>query len=113
MQALAFMLVLKDFRTMQEQIDKNLMKERVVAFLTSRFGALSSLMAGIGIHGVLAYTRAQRTRELGMGIALGATKATVIGMVLEQSALACRLSLWPPNYLCRCVRTRSSQSIVW
>jgi len=84
MRALDSSLVLNNFRTMQEQIDKNLNGERVVAFLAASFGALAVLMAGIGIYGVLAYSTAQRTREIGIRIAVGATRGSVARIVLVE-----------------------------
>jgi putative ABC transport system permease protein len=85
LQALDSSLVLNNFRTMQEQIDKNLNGERVVAFLAASFGALAVLMAGIGIYGVLAYSTAQRTREIGIRIAVGATRVAVARIVLVEA----------------------------
>jgi len=77
-------LVLDNFRTMQEQIDDNLMVERVIALLASSFGILAALMAAVGLYGVLAYSTAQRTREIGIRIALGADRTSVMRMVLVE-----------------------------
>jgi len=84
MQALDSKLVLDNFRTMQEQIDDNLTSERVVAILASAFGLLAVVMAAVGLYGVLAYSTAQRTREIGIRIALGAARVSVIRMVLVE-----------------------------
>jgi putative ABC transport system permease protein len=84
MQTLDPNLVLNKFRTMQEQIDKDLNGERVIAFLASIFGILAALMAAIGIYGVLAYSTAQRTREIGVRIAVGATRAAIVRMVMVE-----------------------------
>jgi ABC-type antimicrobial peptide transport system permease subunit len=84
MQSLDSKLVLDRFRTMQEQIDDSLSAERSIALLASSFGLLAALMAAVGIYGVLAYTTAQRTREIGIRIALGATRSTVLRMVLTE-----------------------------
>jgi putative ABC transport system permease protein len=77
-------LVLDTFRTMQEQINDNLTTERVVAFLAESFGALAALMAAVGLYGVLAYSTVQRTSEIGIRMALGASRASVIRMVLAE-----------------------------
>jgi predicted permease len=82
MQGLDSKLVLDTFRTMDEQVDINLVTERVIALLASGFGVLAALMAAVGLYGVLAYSTAQRTSEIGIRMALGATRASVVKMVL-------------------------------
>lgn len=84
MQRLDSKLVLADFRTMKEQIDDTLTAERVIAFLAESFGLLAALMAAIGLYGVLAYSTAQRTTEIGIRMALGATRALVVRVVLAE-----------------------------
>jgi putative ABC transport system permease protein len=84
MQALDSKLVLDNFRTMQEQIDDNLIAERVIAILASSFGVLAVLMAAVGLYGVLAYSTVQRTREIGIRIAMGAARGSVMRMVLVE-----------------------------
>jgi putative ABC transport system permease protein len=74
--------VLDNFRTMQQQIDDNLTAERTIALLASSFGVLAVFMAAVGLYGVLAYSTAQRTREIGLRIALGAARSSVMRMVL-------------------------------
>ncbi|PYY08179.1 MAG: ABC transporter permease [Acidobacteria bacterium] len=86
MQALDSKLVLDAFRTMQEQVDENLSDDRVIALLATSFGLLAALMAAIGIYGVLAYSAAQRTREIGIRIAMGASRSEVVRMVLSDVA---------------------------
>jgi len=70
-------------RTMDEQIDNNLSNERLISLLSVAFGVLATLLAGVGIYGVLAYSTAQRTREIGIRIALGSTRLGVAGIVLS------------------------------
>jgi len=84
MQGVDSKIVMDSFRTMDEQIDSILGTERLVALLASSFGILAALMAGVGLYGVLAYSMAQRTREIGIRMALGAGKASVVRMVLTE-----------------------------
>lgn len=82
MQTLDSNLVLDTFRTMDEQVDNNLIAERVIALLASGFGVLAALMAAVGLYGVLAYSTTQRTSEIGIRMALGASRGSVVRMVL-------------------------------
>jgi putative ABC transport system permease protein len=84
LQTLDSNLVLDAFRTMDEQIDNTLTAERVIALLASSFGILAALMAAVGLYGVLAYSTTQRTNEIGIRMALGATRASVVRMVLVE-----------------------------
>ena len=69
-------------RTMDQQIDNSLSNERMVTLLAVAFGVLATLLAGVGLYGVLAYATAQRTREIGIRIALGSSRGAVARMVL-------------------------------
>jgi len=68
--------------TLSDQIDASIVPERLIATLSGCFGALGSLLAAIGLYGLLAYTVTRRTTEFGIRLALGATRGNVVRMVL-------------------------------
>ncbi len=74
-------------RTTEVQINNSLATERMVASLSAVFGFLATLLAVIGLYGVMAYTVAQRTREVGIRMALGAAQGSVIWMVMREVLL--------------------------
>jgi ABC-type antimicrobial peptide transport system permease subunit len=71
-------------RSMDEQISNSLLIERLIASLSAVFGFLATLLAVIGLYGVMAYTVARRTREIGIRMALGAYQGDVIWMVMRE-----------------------------
>jgi predicted permease len=71
-------------RTVEQQISNSLLIERLIASLSTVFGALATLLATIGLYGVMAYTVARRTREIGIRMALGAFQGDVIWMVMRE-----------------------------
>jgi predicted permease len=74
-------------QTLEGQIGYSLRTERLVASLSGVFGGLATLLAIIGLYSVMAYTVTRRTREMGIRIALGATRAKIIGMVMREAAI--------------------------
>ena len=88
--------------TMNQQIDSSIVPLRLIAMLSAGFGALGALLAAIGLFGLLAYTIARHTHEIGVRMALGATGTEVMSMVLHDAlwmvsvgfAMGVPLALW-------------------
>jgi ABC-type antimicrobial peptide transport system permease subunit len=78
-------LPLINIRTEDQQIDDDLVQERLFVTLTSGFGVLSLLLAAVGIYGIMAYSVANRTSEIGIRLALGAQPRQVRRMILRES----------------------------
>ncbi|OLC42743.1 MAG: hypothetical protein AUH43_21910 [Acidobacteria bacterium 13_1_40CM_65_14] len=70
--------------TLEAWVDEALLQERLVSGLSSFFAALAVLLACVGVYGLLAYAVARRTREIGIRIALGASRRSVLGMIARE-----------------------------
>ena len=78
-------LALFDVRSQIEQIDQTLFQERLFARLTGFFGVLALVIGCVGVYGVMAFAVTRRTREIGIRMALGASRSGILGMVLRET----------------------------
>jgi ABC-type antimicrobial peptide transport system permease subunit len=74
-----------EFHVMQTNIQNSLLRERLMAMLSGFFGALATLLAMMGLFGVMSNSVARRTGEIGLRIALGAQRRNILGMVLGEA----------------------------
>ena len=79
-----------NMKTLEAQLDETLLTDRLIAMLSAGFGVLATLLASIGLYGVMAFLVARRTKELGIRLALGAQPGRVTWMVMREVLAAAR-----------------------
>ena len=80
-------IVVSDLRTLDDQINTRMSNERMLSFLSVGFAVLATILAIVGVHGVLAFQVARRTREIGVRMALGAGRAGIVRLVASEMSL--------------------------
>jgi predicted permease len=82
-----------EMQTVESQLDQVLLIERLIAMLSAGFGALATLLACVGLYGVMAFVVARRTKEIGVRLALGAMRGSVVWLVMREVLLLLGLGL--------------------
>jgi len=107
-----------DVKTLAEQVDASIVPERLMAMLSGLFGALGAVLAAIGLYGLLSYTVARRTNEIGIRMALGATESAMSRMVLGDAlrmvcaglAIGAPMALWGKSFAASLIQDLPAKS---
>src|SRR3989449_7653605 len=73
-----------EMKTVEAQLDQTLLTDRLIALLSAGFGLLATVLASIGLYGVMAFVVARRSKELGIRLALGAQPGSVVWLVMRE-----------------------------
>jgi ABC-type antimicrobial peptide transport system permease subunit len=76
-----------EMKTLAAQLDQTLLSERLIALLSAGFGLLATLLAAIGLYGVMAFVVTRRTKEMGVRMALGARGGAVLWLIMKEVLL--------------------------
>jgi len=82
-----------EFRVLQKDIENGLIRERMMATLSGFFGVLAALLTAIGLYGVISYIVSMRRNEIGIRVALGASRGNVVGIILRQTLVLLALGV--------------------
>jgi ABC-type antimicrobial peptide transport system permease subunit len=82
-----------EMKTVEGQLDETLLTDRLIAMLSAGFGLLATLLASVGLYGVMAFVVAQRRKELGIRLALGAQPGSLIWLVMREVLLLLAVGL--------------------
>ena len=80
-------------KTVERQLDDTLSTERLIASLSVVFAVLATVMAALGLYGVMSFIVARRTKEIGLRLALGASRASVLHLVMSEVGLLAGVGL--------------------
>lgn len=101
-----------DFRVFQTQIRDGLMRERLLAALSGFFGGLAALLAMIGLYGVISYLVVRRRNEIGIRMALGASRWSVVGIIMREAVIVLTIGI-ALGIAVSLVVTRSASSLLF
>ncbi|MDO8679752.1 MAG: FtsX-like permease family protein, partial [Acidobacteriota bacterium] len=82
-----------ELEVLSQTVSKGLVRERLMAALSGAFGALAGLLAAVGLYGVMSYTVARRSNEIGIRLAMGAKRSAVLSMVLREAGVLVTIGL--------------------
>jgi ABC-type antimicrobial peptide transport system permease subunit len=86
-------LPIYSLKTVERQLDETLLTDRLIALLSAGFGLLATVLAIVGLYGVMAFIVARRTKEVGVRLALGAQRSSVIWLVMKEVLILVSIGL--------------------